>query len=319
MNIKQLSQKIIIFFTYNWRLKLISFFIAIFLWFQVSSEETFDYEYEIPLQLINLPQELICVAHLPEKVKVHLRASGKEVLKSKIFPIRAEINLEQAKKGTFWYNIGRGNIYIPSEVKIELLNIIQPTDLQLAFDEKITKEIPVRLSRLEELPIGYIEVGKPLLTPLQVTLVGPAKVVDSLDVIYTIPLDLSETRKNLNKSLSLDLEPDKFLQTQPAEVYVSLKIEPIIKRIFYQLPVELLNIPEGYKVEVEPTMMKLTLKAAKSLLRKLDVNTIRVTIDVSTKKQGIYTVPAQINLPGWVMEYVANPKFFTLTIYPSDD
>ena len=141
----------------NWGLKLISLIFAILLWYFVVGEDKIDTTIYIPVEIVNLPKELIIANQF--KKQLEATVSGPRGLISSLNRqrITRTINLAKAAPGTVVIRNEPETIQFPRGVTVSR---IQPTHITLLIDELVEKELPVRARTTGDPAAGH-ELASP--------------------------------------------------------------------------------------------------------------------------------------------------------------
>ena len=104
---------------------------------------------------------------------------------------------------------------------------------------------------------GFKLVGTPQMKPRKITLYGPSQMIDSISSVNTIYTSLIDLRANLTKSIPLEsLWSQKLSRSQDSVLWTAEIREYTQKEI--ELPVEIINIPKGRRLQIFPETMILS-------------------------------------------------------------
>lgn len=147
---------------------------------------------------------------------------------------------------------------------------------------------------------GYV-VQQSIAVPPTVIVDGPADVLDALLFFNTEPVDISGANESLSQTVEiLDLPPEVTL-IDPAineiEVRVSIGTSGGTANVIPDMPVEVVNRPEGMRVTTDPQTINIGVSAPSDTLASLTPPDVRVTVDVSGLTPGVHTVTPDIDLP----------------------
>jgi YbbR domain-containing protein len=137
-----------------------------------------------------VPQEesgRILMTELPARVRVMLAGS-----QARLAAIRSDslppIQLDLRSRAGGEYRFSRSDIELPVGVRVEQWN---PAAIQLRFEARDEREIPIRPSVTGDLSSGLRVSRGPEVEPKKVTLTGPASVIDDIDFARLEPVDLT--------------------------------------------------------------------------------------------------------------------------------
>ena len=187
----------------NWGLKLISFIFAILLWYFVVGEDKIDTTVYIPVEIVNLPREMI----ISNKFKKQLEAqiSGPRGLINSLNRqrITRTINLAKATPGNLIIRNEPEAIQFPRGVTVSR---IQPPHITLFIDELIEKDLPVQIRTTGTPASGYELTGIVLEPPL-IKISGPKAIVGREKLLFTKPIDISGLKEPTTIQIPLELKP----------------------------------------------------------------------------------------------------------------
>lgn len=168
--------------TKNLGLKLISFVLAILLWYNISHKGMTEISKEVYLEYINIPAGYEIVDRDVDRVNLNVYGSEQIIKNLKQGDIRVVIDLENAKAGKQVFKITRENIKIPSALTV---TDIQPSTVTIQLDRIIKKPLPVRVRFRAKLNRKLFEVR---VSPPTVEVKGPASVLKKMTYIDTEPV-----------------------------------------------------------------------------------------------------------------------------------
>ena len=173
------------FFLHNVLLKLVSIAVAFGLWFFVNAaQRDSEAEYPIAVRLNNLPVHLLLVSPRPETVDLHL--SGPRTLLNRIegSNIAIEVDLSRVRAGATTFRLRSDTLPLPRGVTPIR---ITPSELTLEFDRIEGKRILVELA-VDGRPAGDLRITESKVTPEEVEVRGPSRVVRDITVAKPEPL-----------------------------------------------------------------------------------------------------------------------------------
>ena len=173
----------------NFLLKLISLLLAIVLWAAVSRNPAAEMTVDVPIEFVNVPDNLeISTEHIP-RAQVRLRGPERLVRRLQSSDIHPEIDLKGANPGERTFDLTAQQIHKPYE--LEVMQLV-PSQFHITFDTRLTKPIEIRPRIVGNFATGYsihrIEVDPPM-----TTITGPRKRVEAAESAITDPVDVSGT------------------------------------------------------------------------------------------------------------------------------
>lgn len=187
----------------DWFMKLISLLFAVFLWYFVSSEDRVDMNVQVPVEIVNLPRDLIISNQYKNTLDVTV--SGPRGLIRKISQgISRSIDLSKGTPGNTVIANEPDSIAVPRGITVLRIN---PTHISLIIDRLIEKDLPLKAVTQGKLPEEY-ELVAITMKPERLQLAGPQDILGRETAIPTIPIDLSEVTHSTSKEVALDLRPE---------------------------------------------------------------------------------------------------------------
>ena len=154
--------------------------------------------------------------------------------------------------------------------------------------------LPIRLSLVNEPALGYI-ISNESIEPQTVTVFGDRALLESLNYIATEEIDLANLRTDFMRSVNLVVENAITLSRN--QVYVGLRIEPIISRTFEKNLILSINEPDGMNIEIIQQPVQVMISGPSSLIESLQDSDITPFIDLSDISTGAFSLPIRVALP----------------------
>ena len=264
--------------TVNFGLKILAFFIALFMWLIVVNidDPVTDKTYTgIPVQVIN--EEVVTSANRTyqivddtQEVSVTVTAQRSVLNDIKAEDIVAIADMKEMSLGT----------QIPIEVKIEGYKydsaVSNPRNLQIQIDDEAKNNFPITPTTLGTVREGYV-IGELKANPEKVTIRGPKTVIDSINRVVA-EVDVS--------GLSSDTEVEARLVLYDANNNVidqsllannlgkeGLTVEVTlhqIKSVKVELDTSMVSAAEGYKIsEISVEPQEVRISGSKSALARV--------------------------------------------------
>ncbi|MFA5816366.1 MAG: hypothetical protein WC865_12170 [Bacteroidales bacterium] len=209
--------------------------IATVLWFLRALENEYTTRVDHPVRYINLPDKMIILNPLPQRISLEVKGLGFSVLRhnwnfSKT-PLTIDIKKLKSvpakrKKGFVEYM--PMNQYFndfPTQLKdLKVLAII-PDTLMFRFAFKKTRNIKVIPAFVYESGSSHIPDSLVRINPDSIEVEGPDLILDTLRSIRTLPIRLNRPSASFSRSLGLE-EIHNLVKIKPAKVTVSIGKKP---------------------------------------------------------------------------------------------
>jgi YbbR domain-containing protein len=169
---------------HNLGLRLLSLALAVGLWLALAGEPVSEVAVDALIELHNMPPNLEISSESIPKAQVRLRGPERIIRRLQPSDVFAEVELNSAKPGERTFDL---KIHRPRE-----LTVVQvvPSDVHLAFDLRLTRELPVQPRVSGSLAVGY-QIGQIQVEPTTITVTGPKQRLDAIKAATTDSIDLT--------------------------------------------------------------------------------------------------------------------------------
>ncbi len=212
--------------TKNWTLKLLSLVFALILWMFIMGERHLEVGYTVPLELQNIPKELIVASQVPSLIDV--RISGPRTLLMKVSPgdISITVDLSDLKPGLTSFKRLEERLNLPSGMRVTR---VSPSFVDIRLDRRREKRVPIKIVLAGDPDPGYRVTGLRSL-PDKVSISGAESEIKSISEVMTEPIDLKGVTENFSEIVPLTYERTytNFMDEKTSEIMVSIEaIEPV--------------------------------------------------------------------------------------------
>lgn len=211
--------------TENWLLKLLSLVFALILWFFVIGERQLEVGYVVPLQLKNLPSDLIVANEVPSLVDVRL--SGPRTLLMRIGPkdINLAVDLKDLKPGVTSFRRLDDKLDIPTGVKVSRLS---PSFVDVKLDRIREKKVELQPNLKGTPPEGF-RIVDVRIKPTYVTVHGAESELKDVNTVLTEPIELSNVQESFTMMVPVDYRGKytKLKEEVATEISVTIEALPL--------------------------------------------------------------------------------------------
>lgn len=300
----------------DWGFKALSLLFAVLMWYFVVGEDKVDMTVYVPIEITNLPQDLIIANQFKKQLEVAVSGPRGLVRTIGNQRITRSIDLTDAKPGTQIFQNKPENIKFPRGIVIQR---IQPANLTLTIDHLLERELPINAVVTGEPAVGF-RVVTISAKPSSLSLKAPAEALKVTDFLSTKPVDISGATGNVSKQVGLDVIPEIEELVGESIVTVNVAVrEKMIPREFVGVPIEFNHAGKHSSYRLSPRQV--TVKAELPYrLSQTRTKTPRVTalVDAGTLPPGRHELPVTVtpDTPG-VMVAEVIPPTVTVTIGPA--
>jgi YbbR domain-containing protein len=205
----------------NWPFKILAIVLAIIMWYFVVGEERAEIGLTVPLELINIPRDLIVVNNVVQGIDIRVNGPRSLVRSLATEKLSKRLDLSNTRAGTVSFSISPEGIPLPRGVQITR---ISPLKVVVVLQKLMTKKITVK-PRIVGKPAPGYEVASVQINNTEVEIAGPEEVVKGLDSLYTKPVDIQGQKLDFKQRTSVDFHNHQIylVKEVPLEVQVTIK------------------------------------------------------------------------------------------------
>jgi YbbR domain-containing protein len=300
----------------DWTLPFISLALAVTLWYFVGGDDTVDKNVMVPVDVINLPRDLVISNQYKREVLATISGPRKQVLNIEQGDLTRQVDLFQAVPGTMVIKNENNSISVPRGVKVLR---IQPDSIILSLGKLIQKQLPVKAVTKGH-PAVRFDLQGVSTKPESISVIGPQTVLSQIESLQTQVIDISGLTQPTQLQVPLVLNADLLELIGETSVTAELNIveETVEKRIF-GLPIELGNYVKAR--QVTPSTVTVTAALPRSLARgNMELQSLFTVTAVDDNQVGKMTVKVTTrdNVPKTVQVVNVEPKVVTYTEVKQD-
>ena len=279
----------------NVGLKLLSLGIGTLLWISVSGEETVERGLRAPLELQQFPQGLEIQGEAPSTVDVRVRGTSGALSRVGAGDIVAVLDLKGVRPGNRLFAMTPEQVRSPFGVEVVQ---VTPSTIALALENSLTRSVPI-IPSVEGSPApGYVVVGKPILVPDHVDIVGPETAVKRATEAVTETVSVEGLHDTMRQDVTVGLiDPALRLRTQRT-VMVTVKIVPgPMERTVRGRPIRLRNLGERLSAQATPPVVDVGLRGSRDVVNKIQSDDVHPFVDLGGLGEGEYTLVVHTDAP----------------------
>lgn len=295
------------------RSRFVKFLPFLLLAFLIWVQQTLQYDMIRPIYFV-VGQDSLSVSHgvgskIPELLEVQVKDKGWEHIR---YSLREQDTLQlryiEDKNGSRYVGIQRKEL--GEEIASRLSN--SATVVQMSFNElripvykRVSKKLPVEIEGKIRSANGYT-VARIGIKPDSLLVYGTEAKLSKLKSIHTEYWGDSTIMHSTQRTLKLNLPDGLFCQSQ--EVKVQIELEELTEQS-YVLPIEIINVPEGYKITPLPSTATVLLTIPRSRFKDIDDNQLQLIADYnSNTNEGELQVQLR-KYPRWVVQVRLSNNF----------
>jgi hypothetical protein len=301
----------------SWFLKGLSLCMAVMLWYFVGGKDTVDKIVMVPIEIINLPRDLVISSQFKKEIEVTVTGPSSQILDLNNQAVTRQIDLSSASPGTMVIENSIDSIPVPRGIKVLR---VQPSSLILSLDKLVQKHFTVIPSISGKVAAGHVLKGLKM-NPEVITITGPETLLGQVNQLHTANINVNGMSESQQRQVPLKLDPalvdliGKTLVT--ADIQVGLET---VERKIMDIPVS--ATVDGRKRTVRPAVVTVTARIPKTMLNgngslKKKFNAT-VTEGAGEGKLKVVVVPVD-DAGGDLTVVAVEPEFVTLVPEKDDD
>ena len=276
----------------NAGMKIAALAFSLFVWFNIAGRREIEVVASLPVRYTNMPTDMTFVEEVPVEAKAKVRGRGR-FLKWQLDDVYFGIDLSAAGEGIVTHVVSPSEAMIPPDKDdVEILEVIEPKAIRVELDRLSTRKIRVEPVMRGELDGDKVLVGRPRSDPADVVVAGADKLVGSLKGVTTEPVDISHLARRDFVETGVDLSSWAFVESDPAKVRISARIEDRKEIGIPSVPIEPVA-DKSLKVKFTPEAIDIVLSGAASHVDSLNPDDVRLLVDLGNLPRGqIVLTPA---------------------------
>lgn len=176
---------------HNFVLKLMSLLLASGLWFLISpDEQPAEVAVRAPIVFQHVPSQLEISSEMIPEAQIRVRGPERVIRQLQAREIHAEIELADVQPGERTFDLTSQQVRHPRDVTVVQ---VVPSQLHLAFDTRLTREVEIHPRATGNFPDGE-QIVKADADPPCISITGPRHHVEKIDSATTDPIDATGTR-----------------------------------------------------------------------------------------------------------------------------
>ena len=183
----------------NLLIKTVALFFAVALWVYVTSKGDLEVSFVLPLELRNIPTELIVVGEVTNVVNVRLKGRQSSIRGLDPGQVHVGVDLSDAKEGENYYSLNDDNIRLPMSVEVVRMN---PRTVKVQVARLERRQVDVKTRTQGEPSPGY-RIAKVLVVPSRIRIEGPEAEMSGVAFLETIPVKLDGEKGSFSREVKI--------------------------------------------------------------------------------------------------------------------
>lgn len=183
----------------------------------------------------------------------------------------------------------------------------EPVDVAMVTAEVAEVHLDVKIQRWKEIPLkvelkyggGALDNNTQVeIDPMTIRVCGSELLLEDLNEIVLGTIDLSTLEQNVTETYTITLPEGVTNMTGKTEATVTVQFLGLTIREFDVSQIKVINVPEGLDYDLLNEVVKVRLRGATHLINQLKVEDIVLTVDLSGKEIGSFTIKPSITIQG---------------------
>lgn len=273
-------------------------------WLLQSLQQEYEIGIKIPVRYKNVPSDIAFTNDAPTEVIAKVKDRGCVLLNYSFGRTFAPIEVQLADT-----NKRQGEIFITQkEIENGVLKQLitstsligcAPATIELTYSKRQQKSVPVMFDGEIHTKPGFQLSGEIEITPPTVNIYATHEVLDSINIVKTVPTEIKEGNKNVTRKLQL--EKIDGVNIDPKQVSVTIPIEEYTEKTL-DIPIHCIDLPDNYTIRMFPPTVKVTCSVPLSRFKELSADQFAIRINYSELEQNLNgTLPISLDeKPAWV-------------------
>lgn len=251
------------------------------IWIFVQFSKQYNEIIDIPVRYVNIPPDKLITQGNSNSLKLRMEENGFKIAWFSLFPptLYVDVSKTQQQNGELLFFIDENRNEILSQLNINFENSQFVKDIiTIKFQQKKEKKLPVFSEIKIDFAAGYSATDELKLTPDSVRVSGPNDLLDTLTRLKTEKLKLKKVKEDLEGKVKIDTSGLRNLTLYTGEVDYFLNVEKFTEGSV-QVPIELINVPEGLNVVIFPKETLLFFQVILRDYKRVSASDFRVVAD----------------------------------------
>lgn len=267
----------------NKQLLVFTFFLFLsgIFWLITTMNDTYEKEIKIPIQVSNVPKNVVLTSTAVDTLRVTVRDKGWVIL-SYLYGDRLKmlsVNFKTYDKGHSRGVVPATDIKRIVEQALELSSkatSIKPERLEFSYNYGEHKRVPVRWTG-RIIPDQLYFISQVEYTPDSVDVYATQQKLDSITTIYTEALNYAYFRDTL--SIDCQLSHMNDVKVVPKQIHIKFYTDVLTEETMEGVPIQGINVPAGKVLRTFPPKVRIHFVAGADRIRSLHPDDFTVITD----------------------------------------
>ena len=278
-----------LFSKFNRELLIFLFFLFLsgVFWLSLTLNETYEQEFAIPVTITDVPKNAVLTSDEVDTVRMTIRDKG---IVLAAYHYGDYLRNIQFSFRNYTRNNGTGLIAAQDIQKTIYQHMLssskivsmKPEMLEFYYNYGTKKQVPVRWNG-RVIPEELYFISRVEYSPDSITVYASDEKLDSINMVYTEPLNYANFRDTL--IVNCHLSKLRGVKMVPDHIQVSFFTDVLTEERIEGIPIEGINMPEGKVLRTFPAKVSVTFVTGVSVYRNLRPENFTVVADYQEIKQ----------------------------------
>ncbi|MCD6176544.1 MAG: YbbR-like domain-containing protein [Candidatus Cloacimonetes bacterium] len=279
-------------------MKLLVLFIAIVLWVHQIMLKTHTLEINIPMKLIETPQNLIPDSFRLPEVTVEISATGKDLFLFQISKKFFQIDTSHFRYGKNQIALKPDQLIYSDKIKLNINSINKTEDFFINMDKLVERTKPLKIQYSSTNEEEFFLKNKIKNANRKITLKGPLALLNEVEQIFTKKIS---SKMIVDGKLTVELiSPDPKIDLFQDSIEFEITNTKIVHKTISLIPIK---YPETENITIIPQKVSVMVSGPKEIMEKLNTNSIIANLNISNLKKDFANVSFEIPAGVKIIEY----------------
>ncbi|TSD66100.1 YbbR-like domain-containing protein [Inquilinus sp. KBS0705] len=270
--------------------------IAVFAWLFTTLSNPYKFTVKQILTFKNAPQKRAYHPLQSDTINAIVEGSGWQMLFSKMQPERKIVTVDLhtlESKNFVVLSAQLKQINAKKDPDREII-AFSPDTLFFDFSSRRVKKVPVQLVASLQYQRQFAQSGNITIRPTDVTLSGPAEVLEKITSWKTDTVKLRGLNQSFNSRVNLKAVSEGNLDVLPKSVMVNIPVDEFTEKTI-EIPVKLINNHNYYDIKVFPLKVKVTFTTSLTDYPDANEDDFEAVADLDLwRKHGYSVLPVKV-------------------------
>lgn len=267
---------------WNRQLLVFLFFVAIStsFWIFTVSKEVKEYEFDVTLKLINVPDNVVITTEPPKKISIKLKDETVKLWRYAYHKknFQAVIDWNDVNNSSGHVRLLSNNVLKSFFTTLSSsTNVIscRPDTIEFYYNYGLSKQVPVIFQGTVEADSAYNLIARDI-APRHVTVYASKSVLDTITGAYIKPVNIHNVKDTA--SVMVRFQKVKGAKFVPSTAKLTMYADRMIEKTV-QVPVQGVNFPAGKSLRTFPTKVDVTFLIGTSLYKTIEAENFVIVVN----------------------------------------